>query len=53
MILKEVRRSLLVWQRRNGRHLFLRALTIPILAFLTMLGFGSYLLVTAKVDTER
>ena len=53
MIPEDVRRSLLLWQGRNGRHLFLRAVTIPILALLTMLGFGSYLLVTAKVDSER
>ena len=53
MIPDDVRRSLLLRQGQSGRHLLLRAVTIPVLAFLTMFGFGSYLLVTAKVDAER
>jgi 2-polyprenyl-3-methyl-5-hydroxy-6-metoxy-1,4-benzoquinol methylase len=53
MIPEDVRRSLLLWQGRSGRHLLLRGLTIPVLAFLTLFGFGSYLLVTAKLDSGR
>ena len=53
MIPEDVRRSLLLRQGRSGRHLVLRGLTIPVLAFLTMFGFGSYLLVTAKLDSGR
>ncbi len=52
MIPEDVRRSLLLRQGRSGRHLFFRAATIPVLAFLTMFGFGSYLLMTTKVDVE-
>ncbi len=53
MLPEDVRRSLLLWRGNHGRYLLLRAMTVPVLMFLTWLGFGSYLLVTARPRPEE
>jgi len=49
MIPDDLRRSLLLWRGKSGRQLVLRVLSVPVLCSLSCFGFGSYLLVTAKL----
>jgi SAM-dependent methyltransferase len=48
VIPEDFRRSMLLWRGHKGRYLLFRILCIPATYILTLLGFGSYLLVTAR-----
>jgi SAM-dependent methyltransferase len=52
MIPDDLRRSLVLLEKRPKRHILVRIVAIPVLMGLSLLGFGSYLLLIAERPSE-